>query len=110
RTRQRLAEVAPALADIPFEEAWSGLRTFAADRRPHLGPDADRPGLWWVAGLGGSGVTCSVAAGEAVASWLRDEPTPWLPTRPVAPGRRMLRRFAIRRHGDWASTTLVDVA
>jgi len=109
-TRRRLGEVVPALADLAFEEGWSGLRTFAPDRRPLLGPDPDRPGLWWAAGLGGSGVTISVAAGEAVASWLRDQPTPWLPRRPVDPGRRHLRRFPVRPQGDWASPTFVDVA
>lgn len=107
--RARLAEALPALADVRFAEGWSGLRTFAPDRRPLLGPDADRPGLWWNAGLGGAGVTCAVAAGEAVASWLCDRPTPWLPPRPVAPARRALRRFPIRPRGDWATTELIDV-
>ncbi len=107
--RDRLRKAFPALADVAFEESWSGLRTFAPDRRPLLGPDPDRRGLWWAAGLGGSGVTCSVAAGEAVASWLCDEPTPWFPTRPVDPGRRPLRRFPIRPTGDPESSTFVDV-
>ncbi len=58
----------PALADVHFSGGWTGLRTFPPDRRPWLGPDPELSGLWWAAGLGGFGVTCSFAAGEVVAS------------------------------------------
>ncbi|MEN0065098.1 MAG: FAD-dependent oxidoreductase [Myxococcota bacterium] len=108
QTRKRLAHAFPALAEVPFETGWSGLRTFAPDRRPLLGPDPERPGLWWLAGLGGAGVTCAAAAGEAVAGWLLDRPVDWLPRRPVDPGRRPLRRFPIRLQGEWARPTLLD--
>ncbi|HCH66282.1 MAG TPA: hypothetical protein DFR83_25990, partial [Deltaproteobacteria bacterium] len=55
----------PALADVRAVGGWTGLRTFAPDRRPVLGADPELRGLWWCAGLGGFGVTCGLAAGEA---------------------------------------------
>ncbi|MCB9763495.1 MAG: FAD-binding oxidoreductase [Alphaproteobacteria bacterium] len=90
----------PALADMRFTGGWTGLRTFAPDRRPVLGADPERPGLWWAAGLGGFGVTCSVAVGEAVAAWMRGHETPWLHRAGVAPGRPLASRWLIRPDGD----------
>lgn len=48
--------------------AWAGLRTFAADRRPVVGPDDTVEGFVWCAGQGGTGIQTSPAMGEAVAS------------------------------------------
>lgn len=90
----------PALADADLRSGWTGLRTFAPDRRPVLGADPDAPGLWWATGLGGFGVTCAYAAGEAVAAWLRGEPTPWLRASAVSPGRPMMGRWPIRPTGE----------
>ncbi len=98
----------PALSDAALRTGWTGLRTFAPDRRPILGSDPEAEGLWWAAGLGGFGVTCSYAAGEAVASWIRGIPTPWLRPRPVSPGRAFLRRWPIRPRGDLASSALIE--
>ena len=97
----------PALGDAVLHQGWTGLRTFAPDRRPILGQDPDLAGLWWVAGLGGFGVTCGAAAGEAVASWICGRETPWLKPEPVSPGRRFLRRWPIRPHGDINSSRMV---
>jgi D-arginine dehydrogenase len=36
--------------------SWAGLRTFAPDRMPVIGPDPAAPGLWWIAGQGGYGI------------------------------------------------------
>ncbi len=90
----------PALADARFTGGWTGLRTFAPDRRPLLGADPELPGLWWAAGLGGFGVTCSVAIGEAVAAWMRGEDLRWIRPRGVSPGRPMLSRWLIRPRGE----------
>jgi D-arginine dehydrogenase len=46
---------------------WACLRTFAPNRDFHAGADARVPGLFWVAGLGGRGMTCGLALGERVA-------------------------------------------
>lgn len=90
----------PALADVRFVGGWSGLRTFAPDRRPVLGADPEVAGLWWAAGLGGFGVTCSFAVGEAVASWMRGEALDWIDAAGVSPGRTFPRRWPIRPDGD----------
>jgi len=88
---------------------WSGLRTFAPDRRPVLGADPAVPGLWWAAGLGGFGVSCGLAAGEAVAAWMNGRTVPFLRPRGVSPGRPMLRRFLIRPTGDLSGAEPLDV-
>ena len=41
-----------------------------------------------VSDLGGFGVTCSFAAGEAVAAMLEDRPVPWLDLAACAPARQ----------------------
>lgn len=110
RAASKLQRWLPRLADAELRSGWTGLRTFAPDRRPVLGADPELEGLWWVAGLGGFGVTCSYAAGEAVAAWIRGEPTPWISPRAVSAGRAFLRRWPIRPHGDLASAELIDTA
>lgn len=62
-----LQEVAPALADLPVQRIWSGLRTFAPDRRFLLGWDPLNPRLFWIAGLGGHGMTSGLAVAERAA-------------------------------------------
>lgn len=98
----------PALADLRFTGGWTGLRTFASDRCPILGADPDVRGLWWSTALGGFGVTCNYAVGEAVATWLRGEEVPWLHRDDVRPGRHLLRRFPIRPSGALHRPRLVD--
>lgn len=106
--RQKISRWLPALDGAPILEAWSGLRTFAPDRRPVLGPDPEAPGLWWAAGLGGYGASGGFAAGEAVATWLLGGSTPWLPTALVSPTRHHLRRWPIRPDGVASNAILVD--
>ncbi len=62
-----LRELAPDLADLPIVRFWSGLRTFAPDRRFVLGYDPINPNLFWVAGLGGHGMTSGLAVGGHAA-------------------------------------------
>lgn len=47
---------------------WAGLRTFAPDRRPVIGPDPREPSFIWYAGLGGFGVQTSPALAQRVAA------------------------------------------
>lgn len=64
----KLAEAFPKLADVPIARSWAGLRTFTRERSFRIGPDAEIGRLFWAAGLGGHGVTCSAAVGVASAS------------------------------------------
>ncbi|MEC7948510.1 MAG: FAD-binding oxidoreductase [Myxococcota bacterium] len=98
----------PALCGARLARGWTGLRTFAPDRAPILGPDPDAPGLAWATGLGGYGVTCSIGVGECVAAWMRGDDTPWVHRPGVAPNRPHLRRWPIRPLGDIHRVRLVS--
>lgn len=65
---EKLAPLAPRLAELGIARGWACLRTFAPDRRPVIGWDADAPALFWVAGLGGHGATGSAAVGQHAAT------------------------------------------
>lgn len=56
---------------------WAGLRTFAPDRVPVVGPDPDADGFVWLAGQGGYGIKTSPALAEVVAHHVLG--TPWPP-------------------------------
>jgi D-arginine dehydrogenase len=68
-----------AIAAARFEEVttltvrrishqWAGLRVFARDDTPALGPAPDAPGFFWLAGLGGYGIQIAPSVGRAVAA------------------------------------------
>ncbi|MEC9029406.1 MAG: FAD-binding oxidoreductase, partial [Cyanobacteriota bacterium] len=98
--QEKLQHYLPALSGLLPARGWTGLRTFAPDRRPLLGKDPDLQGLWWAAGLGGFGVTCSYGVGEAISCWMQNRPTPWLDPGSVCPGRPQASRFLVRPVGD----------
>ena len=56
---------------------WAGLRTFAPDRGPVVGPDPHAPGFVWLAGQGGYGIKTSPAMAACVSSSVLG--TPWPP-------------------------------
>jgi len=103
----RLEHLFPALGPVTWRSGWSGLRTFAPDRRPVLGWDHELQGLAWAAGLGGFGVTCGLAVGEAVSEVLRGAEVPWMDMDAVSPGRHMMRKWLIRPDGDLNHAKLV---
>lgn len=76
--RRAIAEKAarhlPALRAARAAHFWCGLRTLTTDGRFAIGPDPDLDGLFWVAGLGGSGMVCSAEIGRLAAAALRGEP------------------------------------
>ena len=55
------------------ERRWAGLRTFAPDRLPVYGFDADFPGFFWCAGQGGFGIQTSPAAAKLASAMLLGE-------------------------------------
>ena len=53
--------------------SWAGHRTFAADRIPVVGFDANAKGFFWCAALGGSGIQNTPAIAELAGALLCHE-------------------------------------
>jgi D-arginine dehydrogenase len=51
-----------------IKHRWGGLRTFAPDHEPVIGPDPEEPSFVWLAGQGGNGVMGAAAAARLAAS------------------------------------------
>jgi len=59
-----------AMVTVPVTRpiaTWAGLRTFAPDRVPVIGPDPAVPGFLWLAGQGGYGFQSAPAASQLLA-------------------------------------------
>ncbi len=56
--------------------AWAGLRTFAPDGNPVVGPDPDVRGFVWLAGQGGYGIQMAPALAALAAALVMDGPLP----------------------------------
>jgi D-arginine dehydrogenase len=97
---KKLGRYFPPMASAQFQRSWLGVRTFAPDRRPVLGPDPALPGLWWAAGIGGYGISCSYSIGEVLGAWIRGEETPWFGSSLVDPAREHFSRWWILPDGD----------
>jgi D-arginine dehydrogenase len=89
RLADRLAKLAPSLGQAALRRSWACLRTFAPDRLPVIGADPRVDGLYWLAALGGSGMSVGVGAGELLAALVagREHPLAALvgPDRLLAP-------------------------
>ena len=80
--KERLAEKfsthVPALKSARPTRFWAGLRVLTPDDRFVIGPDPDLEGFFWVAGLGGHGMTTSAGvgfiAGEGIVSGAVPDP------------------------------------
>jgi glycine/D-amino acid oxidase-like deaminating enzyme len=64
----KLASLAPMLVHASVRRSWACLRTRTPDRDPVAGADPRIRGLFWIAGLGGHGMTTGVALGEVVSA------------------------------------------
>jgi D-arginine dehydrogenase len=106
--RAKLSAYFPKLRDVVFQRSWLGIRTFAPDRRPVLGADPELPGLWWAAGIGGYGISCSYSVGEALAAWMLGRKTPWFGAELVSPGREHFSRWWILPEGDFLGATALE--
>ncbi len=104
---ERLSRVAPGLATARVRRAWACLRTFAPDGGFLAGADPRCRGLFWIAGLGGRGMSCGLALGELVAAHILGQPhvlaEALAPARLLAPlarshPRRRDRRGRTRTH------------
>jgi D-arginine dehydrogenase len=70
RIAAKAARWLPTLADARVARAWAGMRTFAPDEMFVIGRDPRLQGLFWVAGLGGHGITCAPFIGNLAADWI----------------------------------------
>jgi D-arginine dehydrogenase len=64
----------PALSDVSISRAWAGFRTLTPDGRFVIGWDGAVKGFFWVAGLGGHGMTTSAAVGRLAADLVLSGP------------------------------------
>jgi D-arginine dehydrogenase len=75
----------PGLSSVSIQRAWAGFRTLVSDGRFVIGWDPKVKGFFWVAGLGGHGVTISSAVGALAADLIvgkeRTEAADFSPTR-----------------------------
>ncbi|HZS85020.1 MAG TPA: FAD-dependent oxidoreductase [Stellaceae bacterium] len=55
---------------------WAGLRSFAPDEEPVIGPDPEEPSFIWYAGQGGNGVMAAPAAAALAAACALGETVP----------------------------------
>jgi len=76
-----------------LERRWAGLRSFAPDRLPVYGFDADAAGFFWCAGQGGFGIQTAPAAAQLAAAQLLGE-TPDPTIAQIDPATFSPRRFA----------------
>ena len=104
----KLQRYFPSLGAPEPVRGWTGLRTFAPDRRPLLGEDPQCPGLWWAAGLGGAGLSGCIGLGQALSSWINGEQTDWLERAPLQPNRTPMSRWPILPDGDPQHARLVS--
>jgi D-arginine dehydrogenase len=71
---EKIQNYIPALSHVSISKAWAGFRTLSADGRFVIGWDPKIKGLFWVAGLGGHGVTTSSAVGALAAELILGGP------------------------------------
>lgn len=55
---------------VKLERKWAGLRSFAPDRLPVIGPDPNVPEFFWLAGQGGFGIQTAPAVAQLAAGLL----------------------------------------
>lgn len=72
----KTADNLPTLADAGAAHWWCGLRTFTPTGRFAIGDDPEVAGLFWVAGLGGHGMSAGAEAGRLAAALLCGEDPP----------------------------------
>ena len=64
---EKIQNYIPGLSHVSISRGWAGFRTLSEDGRFVIGWDPKVRGLFWVAGLGGHGVTTSSAVGTLAA-------------------------------------------
>ncbi len=67
RIARAVRAMVPSLAEIPFREAWAGLRPAASDMMPVLGPSPTVANVLYASGHFRSGILLSALTGEVIA-------------------------------------------
>ena len=67
---EKIERFMPALSGVSINKGWAGFRTLTPDGRFIIGWDPQIKNLFWVAGLGGHGMTTSSVVGELAADLL----------------------------------------
>lgn len=67
---EKIERYMPGLSNVSISRGWAGFRTLSSDGRFAIGWDNKVKGFFWVAGLGGHGVTTSAAVGALAADLL----------------------------------------
>jgi glycine/D-amino acid oxidase-like deaminating enzyme len=83
---QRAARLVPAVAGLPVDEVWSGLRPWLPDNLPAIGPSARVRGLWVATGHEGAGIALGPVTGRVLAQAFCGE-TPIVDLAPFDPDR-----------------------
>ncbi|MCA8949929.1 MAG: FAD-binding oxidoreductase [Planctomycetes bacterium] len=86
RSLLRAQRYAPSLAAAPIVRTWVGLRPYAEDGVPLIGPWPHVEGLWIAAGHEGLGISLAPITGLLLAQQIAGvapaiDPTPYLPAR-----------------------------
>ncbi|HKV53604.1 MAG TPA: glycine oxidase ThiO, partial [Candidatus Binataceae bacterium] len=113
-------EMVPALGDLPFREAWAGLRPATRDFLPVLGASPSAPNFFYATGHFRSGILLSAITGEILADLIQGR-KPALEIAPFSPSRfaasaqikalGLVRDILFRSRIDAAAQTLgVEVA
>jgi glycine/D-amino acid oxidase-like deaminating enzyme len=67
---EKIERFIPALSGVSINKGWAGFRTLTPDGRFVIGWDPRIENFFWIAGLGGHGMTTSSAVGELAAELL----------------------------------------
>ena len=76
----------PSLAELPFREAWAGLRPATKDLLPVLGPSPSISNVIWSTGHYRSGILLSALTGEVIADLVAGR-KPSIDLAPFSPAR-----------------------
>ena len=71
---EKIERFIPALSAVSINKGWAGFRTLTPDGRFIIGWDGTLANFFWVAGLGGHGMTTSASVGELAADLLLGGP------------------------------------
>jgi glycine/D-amino acid oxidase-like deaminating enzyme len=64
-------ELIPSLAELPFREAWTGLRPAADDLMPIIGASPTASNVFYACGHFRSGILLSCLTGELIADLVK---------------------------------------